>query len=265
MNKKTQERWGDSGPYERYVGRWSRIIATEFLTWLAMPTERSWTDVGCGTGVLVDQILSQCAPIQVIGVDKSEGFLTEARRNTNDARVRFESGNAIELPLKAETTDVTVSGLVLNFVPDYEAMAREMVRVTKPGGKVAAYVWDYAGGMEVMRQFWDAAIEVTPGDAKLDQGTRFPICRPESLEALFQSVGLSQVSARPIDISAVFQDFDDYWTPFLGKIGSAPTYLASVDEETRERIRQVLQTRIVPEQDGTIALGIRAWAVQGIA
>ena len=83
--------------------------------------------------------------------------------------VRFESGNAIELPLKAETTDVTVSGLVLNSVSDYEAMAREMVRVTKPGGKVAAYVWDYAGGMEVMRQFWDAAIEVTPGDAKPDQ------------------------------------------------------------------------------------------------
>ena len=99
-----------------------------------------------------------------------EGFLAEARRNIIDARVRFEVGNATDLPLDAATSDLMVSGLVLNFVTDHEAMAREIVRMTKPGGKVAAHVWDYAGGMEVMRQFWDAAIAVSPHDAKLDQG-----------------------------------------------------------------------------------------------
>jgi hypothetical protein len=136
--------------------------------------------------------------------------------------------------------------------------------VTKPGGKVAAYVWDYAGGMEVMRQFWDAAISISPHDRKLDQGKRFPICHPEPLKELFQDAGLTAVSVRAIDISAIFQNFEDYWTPFLVGIGSAPTYLASVDEGTKERIRQTLQARLVPEEDGTIPLTARAWAVQGM-
>ena len=264
MSENPKERWGDGGSYERYVGRWSRIVAGEFLAWLAVPTGKSWTDVGCGTGGLVEGILNQYAPKAVIGIDRAEGFLAEARRNINDARVRFEVGNATDLPLDAATSDVTVSGLVLNFVADHEAMAREMVRVTKPGGKVAAYVWDYAGGMEVMRQFWDAAIAVSPHDAKLDQGKRFPICQPEPLKALFQDVGLTAISVQAIDIPTIFQNFEDYLTPFLGKIGSAPTYLASVDEETKELIRQLLQARLVPEEDGTISLTARAWAVQGM-
>jgi trans-aconitate methyltransferase len=263
MSEKPKERWGDGESYERYMGRWSRLVANEFLAWLAIPTEKSWTDVGCGTGGLTASILTQYAPNAVIGIDQSEGFLTEARSNINDARVRFEVGNATDLPLDAATSDVTVSGLVLNFVPDYTAMAREMVRVTKPGGRVAAYVWDYAGGMEVIRQFWDAAITVSPHEAKLDQAERFPICQPEPLNALFQEVGLTAIAVRAIDIPAIFQNFEDYWTPFMGKIGSAPTYLASVDEETKERIRQVLKARLVPHQDGPIALRARAWAVQG--
>ena len=116
----------------------------------------------------------------------------------------------------------------------------------------------------MMRCFWDAAIAVSPDDAKLDQGERFPLCRPEPLRALFHDLGLTAVTVRPIDIPTIFQDFEDYWTPFLGKQGSAPTYLASINEETRERIRQVLQARLVPKADGTIALTARAWAVQGV-
>ena len=264
ISEKPKERWGDGESYERYVGRWSRIVASEFLAWLSVPAGRSWTDVGCGTGGLVEEILSQYAPAKIIGIDRAEGFLSAARRNVIDDRVRFKLGNAADLPMDAATTDVTVSGLTLNFVPDHEAMAHEMVRVTKPGGKIAAYVWDYAGGMKVMRHFWDAAIEVSPHDWKLDQGNRFPICRPEPLKSLFQEVGLSTVSVRAIDIPAIFENFDDYWTPFLGRIGSAPTYLASIDAETKERIRQTLQARLVPEEGGKIALTVRAWAVQGI-
>ena len=264
MGENTKERWGDGGSYERYVGRWSRVVAGEFLAWLAVPAGKSWTDVGCGTGGLVESILNQSAPSAVIGIDRSGGFLAQARGNVIDARVRFEVGNATDLPLDAATSDLTVSGLLLNFVTDYEAAAREMVRVTKSGGKVAAYVWDYAGGMEVMRQFWDAAVAVSPHDRKLDQGIRFPICQPEPLRVLFQDVGLTAVSVQAIDIPAIFQSFEDYWTPFLGKIGSAPTYLSSVDVETKEQIRQILQARLVPEEDGTIALTARAWAVQGM-
>jgi hypothetical protein len=118
--------------------------------------------------------------------------------------------------------------------------------------------------MEMLRFFWDAAVAVSPQDAQLDQAERFPLCQPEPLTTLWQDLGLTAVTVRAIAIPTVFQDFDDYWTPFLGKQGAAPTYLASVDAETQERIRAVLQSRFVPAPDGTIALTARAWAIQGI-
>jgi hypothetical protein len=152
---------------------------------------------------------------------------------------------------------------VLNFVSDADSMVKEMARVTRPGGKVAAYVWDYAGGMQMLRYFWNVAVELNPNDSAVDQGERFPLCQPEPLEALFQRAGLTSISVRPIDIPTAFRDFDDYWIPFLGKQGAAPTYLASLDEEMRDHIRDALKARLVPAADGSIALTARAWAVQG--
>jgi hypothetical protein len=132
------------------------------------------------------------------------------------------------------------------------------------GGRVAVYVWDYAGGMQMIRHFWDAAIAVNPDDAKLDQADRFPICQPEPLRALFAGAGLRSVLVRPIEIPTVFQDFDDYWNPFLGGQGSAPTYLASVRDGVRERIRAYLKARLAPAHGERIELTARAWAVQGV-
>ena len=263
MNNKPKETWGAGEPYERYVGRWSRPVARAFLDWLAISAGGSWVDVGCGTGALVEGILAQCAPKAVLGIDRSEGFIAEARHHIVDARARFEVGDAMDLRLDAATYDVTVSGLVLNFVTDPAAMVREMIRVTKPGGKVALYIWDYAEGMAMMRHFWDAAIAVSPHDAKLDEAERFPLCQPEPLATLWQDLGLKAIDVRAIDIPTVFEDFADYWTPFLGKQGAAPTYLISVDAETQEQIRARLQSRLQPAADGTIALTARAWAVQG--
>jgi hypothetical protein len=157
---------------------------------------------------------------------------------------------------------VTVSGLVLNFLSDPAITAKEMARVTRPASKVAAYVWDYAGGMQMMRHFWDVVIELNPNDSAVDQAERFPLCEPQPLEALFRSAGLTSVSTRPIEIPTVFRDFDDYWIAFLGKQGAAPTYLASLDDEMRDRIRDALKNRLVPALDGSIALTARAWAVQ---
>lgn len=263
MRDQPLEAWGTSAPYERYVGRWSRLVAHEFLDWLAIPHGSCWADVGCGTGVLSAEILRRCAPESVVGIDRSAGFIHDAQRQLADPRVRFEVGDATALPLEPATCDVAVSGLVLNFVAEPAAMVREMIRVTRPGGIVAAYVWDYAGGMTMMRHFWDAAIAVSPQAAALDQAERFPICQPQPLQALWQDLGLTAVHVRAIDIPTVFHDFDDYWTPFLGKQGAAPTYLASVDAQTQQRIRALLETRLKPGPDGTIALTARAWAVQG--
>ena len=259
------EAWDSGQAYEQYAGRWSRKVAVEFLRWLDPEPGLEWADVGCGTGALSAAILEMCQPSAIHGIDASEGFVSRARQEIGDARVRFETGDAAALPWPSAARDVTVSGLVLNFVRDHEAMAREMARVTRAGGRVAAYVWDYAGDMQMMRHFWDAAIAVSPADARLDQAERFPLCQPEPLRALFERTGAACVAVRAIDIATVFRDFDDYWHPFLGRTGAAPTYLAGVGDDVRERIRVHLQSRLVPPDGGPIQLTARAWAVQGVA
>jgi SAM-dependent methyltransferase len=263
MPERAQEAWDSGSPYERYVGRWSRRVARAFLAWLALPSGQAWGDVGCGTGALVDSILTLAEPASVLAIDRSEALLAEAQRTIADQRVRFELADATALPWATMACDATVSGLVLNFVPDPGAMLSEMVRVTRPKGRVAAYVWDYAGGMQMMRQFWDAALEVTPEDAALDQAERFPLCQPEPLKTLFRAAGLRSLAIHAIEIPTVFRNFDDYWTPFLGKQGAAPTYLAALDSQRRDRIRDALRARLIASADGTLALSARAWAIQG--
>ena len=264
MADRAKETWGSGDAYEQYVGRWSRLVAAEFLGWLDVEAGSTWADVGCGTGVLTERILADEAVTLILATDRSAGFIRTAHGRLQDHRVQLSVGDALALAWGDNSCDATVSGLVLNFVGSPKAMACEMVRVTRPGGTVAAYVWDYAGGMQMMRHFWDAAVKIHPQDAKLDQAERFPICQPQPLEKLFHEVGLHAVSVRAIDIVTVFRDFDDYWTPFLGKQGAAPTYLASLDTAEQDRIRDALKARLPTTADGSIRLNARAWAVQGI-
>jgi SAM-dependent methyltransferase len=253
--------WERGSPYEQYVGRWSRRVAPAFLSWLGIPAGRRWLDVGCGTGALCAAIADRCSPAAVAGVEPSEGFLKTARQNLAD-QVALHQGNATTIPLGNASVDVVVSGLVLNFVPDERAALGEMARVTAKGGTVAAYVWDYAGKMELMRFFWDAAVELNPGARSMDEGVRFPLCRPESLEKLFAGAGLIGVEVKPIDIPTPFANFDDYWQPFLGGQGPAPAYAMSLDEATRARLRDRIRERIPTAADATISLTARAWAVR---
>jgi SAM-dependent methyltransferase len=236
------------------------MVAIEFLRWLAPRPGLAWADVGCGTGALTSAILTMCEPPSVSGIDSSEGFVARARQRISDPRASFESGDATQLPWDSAVCDVTVSGLVLNFVRNQHVMMREMARVTRPGRSVAAYVWDYAGGMQMMRHFWDAAVAVSPHDARLDQAERFP----GPLQALFEGIELKGVTVRAIEIPTVFENFDDYWNPFLGKTGTAPSYLASVGDDVRERLRMYLKSRLASTQEGPIKLTARAWAVQAV-
>ena len=163
------------------------------------------------------------------------------------------------------SVDTVVSGLVLNFVPEAPAAVAEMRRVVGPGGVVAAYVWDYAGGMQLMQRFWTAAGEFDPGVRDLDEGLRFTLCRPDALRGLFTGAGLTDVVVEEVVVPTVFADFDDYWSPFLGGTGSAPAYAVSLPEQDRATLREHLRATLPAEPDGSIHLTARAWAVRGRA
>jgi SAM-dependent methyltransferase len=257
------EVWAAGDAYEPYIGRWSRLVARELLSWLDPPAGSVWLDVGCGPGALAGAVLAAADPAALVGLDPSPGFVAHARARLGDPRARFLVADARRLPLADARVDAAVSGLVLNFVPDPAQAVREMARVTRPGGRVAAYVWDYAEGMELIRRFWDAAADLDPAATDLDEGRRFPLCRPEPLAGLLREAGLAGVEARPLRVPTVFRDFDDYWTPFLGGQGPAPGYAMSLDEPRRAALREALATRLPAAADGSIALTARAWAVAG--
>jgi SAM-dependent methyltransferase len=258
-----EEAWTAGDLYEPYVGRWSRPVAREFLEWLAVPNAKNWLDVGCGTGALTQTTLDRKDPQSVKGIDSSPRFLEHAKARISDRRVQFEVGDAQALPIDAATFHAAVSGLVLNFVPQPLRAVTEMARVVRPGGVVAAYVWDYAGKMELMRYFWDAAAALDPAAHELDEGRRFPICNPEPLTDLFLRAGLLDVEVRAIDVPTVFRDFEDFWSPFLGGQGPAPGYAISLSEERRAALRDRVGATLPIRKDGAIHLVARAWAVQG--
>jgi SAM-dependent methyltransferase len=261
----THDVWADGDAYEAYVGRWSRRVAEVFVPWLNVPAGRRWVDVGCGTGALTQAVLALADPAGIVSIDPSAGFLATAGERIDDPRVVFQVGDAQALPVPSGDADAVVSGLALNFVPDPDRAGAEFARVAASGAVVAAYVWDYAEGMELMRHFWDAATEVDPAAAQWDEGRRFPVCRPARLGQLWTESGLAGVSVEAIHIPTVFTGFDDYWLPFLGGQGAAPGYLTSLPEPQRDAVRERLRARLPVGPGGDIALSARAWAVRGLA
>jgi len=258
-----KDTWASGAAYEPYVGRWSRLVARELVAWLAVPAGARWLDVGCGTGALSQIILEVASPGEVLGIDPSEGYIAYAREHIPDARARFLVGDAQALPVAGATYDAVAAGLVLNFVPDPSRALTEMRRVARAGGTVAAYVWDYAGQMQFMRYFWNAAVALDPAAFPLDEGRRFPLCKPAPLAYLFRAAGLQGVEVRSIDVATTFRDFEDYWSPFLGGQAPAPGYTMSLSEERRAALREHIRARLPIAADGSIHLIARAWAVRG--
>jgi len=256
--------WASGQAYEPYVGRWSRPVARKFLEWLAVPPGSLWLDVGCGTGALTQTLLQVAAPRGVKGIDAAEGYIAFVRGKITDNRATFQLGDAQALPVETAAYHAVVSGFVLNFLLHPDRAVTEMTRAAKPGGLVAAYVWDYAGKMQFMRHFWNAAAALDPAAAGLDEGRRFPLCNPGPLAELFEGAGLTSVEVRPIDIWTVFKDFDDYWSPFLGGQGPAPGYAMSLSEEGRTALRERIRAALPFALDGSIPLMARAWAVRGV-
>ena len=259
------DRWVAGDAYEAYMGRWSRQIARAFVEWLQPAASANWLELGCGTGALTSAICDLCNPASIIACDPSEPFVEHARKHLPDARASFIVAGADALPRRDDGFDAAVSGLVLNFLPDPDATVAAIRARLRRGGTVAAYVWDYAEGMEFLRLFWDEAVAMDPRATVLDEGQRFPLCAAPALASLFRAGGLAQVETRALEIPTEFPTFADYWMPFLRGTGPAPSYVASLDHDNRESLRARLERRLPAESDGRILLRARAWAVRGVS
>jgi SAM-dependent methyltransferase len=245
------------------MGRWSRLVAAEFLHWLAPGPSKHWLELGCGTGALTSSIVERCEPASVVASDQSAPFVEHARAMLPDTRVSFVAAAADALPVRDGGFDVIVSGLVLNFVPKPDAALEALRERARPGGTVALYVWDYAGGIEFLRYFWEEAVASDSNAASLDESRRFGDWQRARLTSLFEAVGFARVESAPLEVATTFEDFDDFWKPFLGGAGPAPSYVASLSESNRDALAKRLRARLPVENDGSIRLRARAWAVRG--
>jgi len=255
--------WTAGSTYEEFMGRWSRRLASQFVSWQRIPAGVHWLDVGCGTGALANAICSRADPASVVGCDPAEPFIEFARNHSADARISFVVAGVGGLPERPGGYGSVSSLLALNFFPNPRVAVEVMRLACAPQGTVSACVWDYSSGMEFLRHFWDAATALDPAAQTLDEGKRFPLCHPDALTRLFRSAELVDIRCNAIEIPTIFASFADFWQPFLGGTGPAPSYVASLDAERREVLARKLEETLPRRADGTIALSARAWAVRG--
>ncbi len=258
-----QDSWQSGDPYEYYMGRWSKLVAAQFVDWLSPKPQLRWLDVGCGSGALSEAAISRHNPEIVIAVDQSEGFVRTAQHRLGSLAI-CKTGNALALPVDDKSVGIVVSGLVLNFIAQPEKALSEMKRITRKDGTVAVYIWDYAGKVEFLNLFWDAAVALNPDASPLHEGRRFPDANAEHLIELYKRAGLSKIETIPLEIETKFSDLDDYWQPFLGGQGPAPTYVSKLDDSAKRLLKERLAHSLPIAADGSIKLSARAWAVKGI-
>jgi SAM-dependent methyltransferase len=245
--------------YELYMGRWSRRLAPAYVGFAAVKEGERLLDVGTGTGALAAALAAATSTSEIVGIDPSAGFV-EAARAGGSARVRFDVGDAQSLPYPDASFDQVLSLLALNFVPDPGKALREMRRVTRPGGAVSACVWDYADGMESLRLFWDAAVELDPAAAPKHE-RNMKLCRKGELGELWREAGLAEVREDALVVEQAFSSFDDYWGPFLSGTGPGGAYVVSLDAARRKQLEARLRTRL---GGGAFTLKARAWCVHGL-
>lgn len=249
--------------YDVFMGRWSRLLAPLFVQFAGVRDGDDILDVGSGTGALAVAVTTVAPSSRVVGIDRSEPYVAAARARHHENRVRFEVGDAQHLQFGDASFDRTLSLLILNFIPDPGKALGEMIRVTRPGGTIAAAVWDYGEGMEMLRMFWDEAVALVP-DADAKDERHMPLCRGGELATLWRAYRLENVSDSPLRVETRFSSFEDYWSAFLLRQGPAGVYVASLSVPDADCLRLNLRRRLVGDgPDHPIALQARAWAVRG--
>jgi len=257
--------FGDAEAYDRFMGRWSSLLAPLLVDFAGLGDAGRVLDVGSGTGALAYSIARRRVHCEVLGIDPSEEYVGYANsKNPFMDRVSFQVGDAQRLSLSDSTFENSLSLLVFNFIPDRQKALREVSRVTKPGGCVSAAVWDYGAGMRMLRAFWDAALAVDLAAEKFDE-SHMPLCRAGELGEFWRQGGLERVEERVLDITMEFKSFADYWDPFLLGQGPAGAYLRPVVGDRRKALRDEVKRRLtVGAEDEPFSLSARAWAVRGV-
>ena len=245
--------------YDRFVGRYSSGLARGMCTAAGIRPGQRALDVGCGSGALLVALAAIVGEESVVGIDPSEPFLEAARAKVPGAKVLV--GSAEALPFADGEFDASLAQLVINFLDDPAAGVAEMARVTRRGGVVAACVWDYAGGMTLLRTFWEAALVVDPDGARARMEHQMPFARPDELVELWQTT-VTAVAVSAIDVEASYEDFNDLWMPFLGGVGPAGSYAASLGPDAQSRLAEEF-SRGLGSPAGSFTLSARAWCAVG--
>lgn len=248
--------------YDRHIGRYGPALARALMHVAGVSAGQRVLDVGCGPGALTAALAGLVGPERVTAVDPSEPFFRACAERHPQADVRLAGAEA--LPFADDSFDVTLAQLVVNFMSDPPAGVGEMRRVTRPGGTVAAAVWDYAGEMTLLRCFWDAAVSIDPGAGVRDEGRSMAYCTPADLERLWNDAGLHGAEVSPLVVAADYDGFDDLWDAVEHGSGPATAHAASLPPGDRARLREELRARLgVGEHP--FRLTARAWAVVGTA
>jgi SAM-dependent methyltransferase len=241
--------------YGRFMGRWSEPLAEQFLVLAGVQPGQRALDVGCGPGALTGRLVDRLGPAAVSAVDPSESFVAATRARFPEVDVR--SAVAEQLPFPDDSFDVTAAQLVVHFMTDPVAGLREMARVTRPSGVVAACVWDHAGGGGPLAGFWRAVRELDP-DAHDESGLAG--AREGHLAELFEAAGLTGVEPTMLTVRVGFADFADWWEPFTLGVGPAGAYVGGLDAAQREALRARCAEQL---PSGPFEVAATTWAVRG--
>ena len=251
----------DGKAYERRMGRWSRVVGKAFLDWLAVPKGLRWLDVGCGNGAFTEVLIARCAPTAVSAIDPSAAQLSYARTRPGAKLAEFRVGDAQALPYPDRSFDAAAMALVISFVPDPIKAVTEMMRVVRPGGWVAAYMWDLPGGGIPVEPMFRALRSL--GIALSVPGIE--VSRRDNMRALWEKAGLQSIDTQVIRIPVVYSDFDDFWQSYSVPEGPSGQPLRKMSLTEIEQLKGRLREQLPTGPDGHIAYEAFANAVSGRA
>jgi ubiquinone/menaquinone biosynthesis C-methylase UbiE len=252
-------RFEDGAGYEQMMGIWSRLVGEDFLPWLAPSPGLRWIDVGCGNGAFTELLIERCAPVEVEGIDPSEGQLTFARTRPSARLAKFSKGDAMALPFATGSFDAAVMALVLVFIPDPRKGVDEMVRVVNPGGTVATYMWDMLGGGFPLDPI---ILEMRGMGLAPPRPPQMDASRMEALRNLWNAAGLKDVETRKITVHRTFKNFDDFWMTKLKAPSIGPT-IAAMESRDVETLKNRVRARLPADAEGCISYGASAHAIKG--